>query len=65
MTQHYLSLKEFAERVGVKPDTLKGYRLPDPDATFGEQDRRGWLPETIDRWNAARPGRGWRRGLHA
>ena len=19
---------------------------------------RGWLPETIDRWNAARPGRG-------
>ncbi len=27
-----------------------------PDATIGRT--RGWLPETIDQWNAQRPGRG-------
>ena len=31
-------------------------KRPQPDATIGRT--RGWLPETIDRWNASRPGRG-------
>lgn len=52
----YLSLSEFADKVGVKRDTLKDYKLPTPDAMIGRA--RGWLPETIDAWNAARPGRG-------
>jgi hypothetical protein len=50
----YLSRKEVAERIGVKPDTLSRYsHLPEPDAVIG--DVRGWLPRTIDQWHAARP----------
>lgn len=52
----YLSSTEFAERIGVKPDTLNKYKLPEPDAMIGRV--RGWLPETIDTWNASRPGKG-------
>lgn len=40
----------------MKNPAAKGYNLPEPDALIGAT--RGWLPETIDRWNAARPGRG-------
>lgn len=53
---HYLSLTELAERIGVKPATASNYKLPEPDAMVGTA--RGWLPETIDAWNAARPGKG-------
>ena len=35
---------------------VSAYKLPQPDATIGRT--RGWLPETIDRWNTQRPGRG-------
>ncbi|WP_119696783.1 helix-turn-helix domain-containing protein [Microbacterium halotolerans] len=52
----YLSRKQVAERIGVAQTTLSRYKLPDPDATIG--DIRGWLPETIDTWNAGRPGSG-------
>lgn len=52
----YLSAAEFAARIGVKPDSLNRYKLPEPDAMIGRT--RGWLAETIDAWNAARPGRG-------
>ena len=52
----YLSATEVAERIGVKPTTLSRYRLPRPDAMIGRT--RGWLPETVDKWNASRPGRG-------
>lgn len=52
----YLSLKEFAARIGVQPATAAKYALPDPDARIG--DVRGWLPETVDAWHAARPGKG-------
>ena len=55
-TTTYLSTAEFAERVGVKPDTLYGYALPEPDAMIGTT--RGWLPATVDTWNESRPGRG-------
>lgn len=54
--KHYLSRAEFAERIGVNPSTLGRYKLPDPDATVGTA--RGWLPETVDAWNEARPGKG-------
>jgi hypothetical protein len=56
MTTRYLSRTEVAERIGVQPDTLGRYYLPEPDALIGIT--RGWLPSTIDGWNASRPGRG-------
>ncbi|PWH05181.1 hypothetical protein DEO23_13960 [Brachybacterium endophyticum] len=62
MTIHYLARADVAERIGVKPATLSRYKLPTPDAITGTRHNaaRGWLPETIDRWNAQRPGRGRR-----
>lgn len=50
----YLSRPEVAARIGVKKDTLNRYKLPEPDAQIGAR-QVGWLPETIDAWNAARP----------
>lgn len=56
----YLSLADIAERVGVEASTIRTYRsqgrLPEPDAMTGPTP--GWLPETVDEWMAARPGRG-------
>lgn len=49
----YLSRKQFAERIGVQPDTLARYALPEPDAYIG--DTRGWLVSTVDAWHASRP----------
>ena len=48
----YLSRSEVAARIGVKPDTLGRYKLPEPDAMIGSV--RGWLPATIDKWHAGR-----------
>ena len=56
MTTRYLSLTEVARRLGITTGALAGYKLPEPDALVGRT--RGWLPETNDEWNAARPGRG-------
>ena len=59
----FLSRSEFVERIGVKMDTLARYKLPDPDAIIGASGKRatsGWLLETVDAWNAARPGKGGR-----
>lgn len=53
MTIHYLSIQEVAERLGVAVGTLSRYKLPEPDALVGKY--RGWLPETIDAWDEARP----------
>jgi predicted DNA-binding transcriptional regulator AlpA len=48
-----------AARLGVHPDSITRYRgrgdFPEPDATFGRSP--AWLPETIDAWQANRPGR--------
>jgi predicted DNA-binding transcriptional regulator AlpA len=41
----------------VKRNTLNRYKLPPPDVQVGER-LFGWLPETIDAWNASRPGKG-------
>ena len=59
----FLSRAQLAERIGVKPDTLNRYKLPEPDAVIGEgtaAERHGWTEATIDAWNASRPGRGRR-----
>lgn len=54
---HYLGRTEVAFHLGLKGlYSLTDATLPPPDAMIG--DRKGWLPETIDKWNAARPGRG-------
>jgi hypothetical protein len=58
---NYLSRTEVAERIGVTPGALSRYKLPAPDVMIG--DVRGWLPATIDAWQAARPGRGARTDL--
>lgn len=64
-TIHYLAIPQVAERIGAKPDTVSRYyrdgRLPEPDAQIGAR-QVGWLPETIDAWNASRRGQGWRKG---
>lgn len=53
----YLGRVEVAEYLGLKSvRSLSRVKLPDPDAMIGPH--RGWLPETIDAWNASRPGRG-------
>lgn len=56
----YLSRPEVAERIGVMPKTLDRYKLPPHDAQIGAR-QVGWKPETIDTWNASRPGKGWRK----
>lgn len=58
MSTRYMSLTEVAQRLGIAKGALAGYKLPEPDALIGRT--RGWKPETIDRWNAARPGHGGR-----
>ena len=60
-TAHYLSTTQVAQRLGITRAAVSKYRLPEPDATIGAI--RGWLPETIDQWDADRPGRGARTDL--
>ncbi|MEE6280131.1 helix-turn-helix transcriptional regulator [Georgenia sp. MJ170] len=60
----FLSRAQLAARIGVKPDTLNRYTLPEPDAIIGRgtaAERPGWLEATVDSWNAARPGTSRRR----
>jgi predicted DNA-binding transcriptional regulator AlpA len=54
----YLSRAEVARYIGLKnAHSLSNNRaLPEPDVMVG--NRRGWSHETIDSWNAARPGSG-------
>lgn len=68
MTTHYLTINGIAERLNLSFHTVRSYRdqgrLPEPDAALGEGRavRYGWLPETIDQWQANRPGRGrWKK----
>lgn len=56
MAIRYLGRTELAERIGITLGGTAHLRLPEPDAYIGRT--RGWLPETIDRWNAQRPGHG-------
>ena len=56
MTIKYLSVTDVSKRLGISTAAVSAYKLPQPDALIGRT--RGWLPETIDGWNAKRPGRG-------
>lgn len=64
MTTHYLTANGIADRVGLSHTTIRSYQrdglLPEPDAVLGTGNavKHGWLPETIDAWNAKRRGRG-------
>ncbi len=63
-----LSLAEVEERVGVGSGGLAAYlrrpgAFPAPDVVVGVSSSRpvrGWMPETIDAWNASRRGQEWR-----
>ena len=57
--KRYLSLTEVAQRLGVTKGALARYKLPEPDVLVGSI--RGWSEQTIDDWNAARPGHGGRQ----
>ena len=52
----YLDSKQVGERAGLAHQTVRQMRargqMPDPDAMIGRAI--GWLPETIDKWIAAR-----------
>lgn len=53
----YLGRTDVAHHLGLKGlYSLTDTTLPPHDAEIG--DRKGWLPSTIDAWNAQRPGRG-------
>lgn len=55
MTEYYLGVRQVAERLGITSGGLLNLKLPEPDVMIGRT--REWKPETIDAWNAARPGR--------
>ncbi len=53
----FLSRVEVAHRIGLKSvRSLSKMTLPPHDVRVGVH--RGWKPETIDAWQATRPGRG-------
>lgn len=58
----YLDSSDLATRLGIKVDSVHRMRhrgdLPNPDRMIGRSP--AWLPATIDRWQANRPGHGWR-----
>lgn len=63
-TRKILDLAGVAEHLGIAYSTARDYyasgRLPEPDMRLGRKP--GWKATTIDRWNARRPGQGWRAG---
>lgn len=56
----YLDMHQAADRLGVAYATIRRYRatggFPPADVTVGQSP--GWLAETLDQWQASRPGRG-------
>jgi len=54
---HYLTRPQIAALLGVARQTVDRYHLPPPDSTHGAAKEPGWLPATIDRWDAGRPSR--------
>lgn len=61
MTERFLSLTEVAKLIDVKVDSLRRYKLPEPDAWIGKV--RGWRETTIQEWQKRRPGQGARTDL--
>lgn len=64
MIDGYLTTADLAARLGVKVETVRIYKtrgtLPDPDAYAGQSPL--WRTETIETWQASRPGQDWRKG---
>ena len=69
MTTKYLGTAAVAERVGLTVPTIRSYILKDlmpaADVIIATPSGplRGWAPETIDAWQASRPGQGARTDL--
>lgn len=69
MTREYLGAADFAARAGLAVATIRSYMkkglTPPADViiTTPSGPLRGWLPETIDAWQAERPGQGARTDL--
>lgn len=67
MTIDYLGVAAAAEHLGLSRKTVEGQiergTFAKPDATIGRV--RGWLPATLDAWQAQRPGQGARTDLTA
>ena len=71
-TRRYLNVAQVEEHLGLRRGALSRIRLPEPDVIVGPVDEdgaiprgtaRGWTVETINEWNAARPGQGARTDL--
>ena len=64
MIEGYLTTADIAERLGIAAQTVRVYKtrgtLPPPDAHAGQSPL--WREETINAWEAARPGQDWRKG---
>lgn len=60
----YLTNEQVADRLGIKRGSIHQYRqrpgFPPPDEKIGRTPV--WKTETIEAWEKARPGRGWRKG---
>lgn len=53
----FMGRAEVAAYLGLKSvRSLTRIKLPPPDVLVGPH--KGWTEETIDKWNASRPGRG-------
>ena len=69
MPTEYLGTAAAAKRLGLSVATVRSYILkglmPAADVVISTPSGplRGWAPETIDAWQAARPGRGARTDL--
>lgn len=64
MTPKYLGIPAFAEHVGLKVATIRGYltknMLPEPDIIFVtiQGEALGWHIDTVEYWMNNRPGKG-------
>ena len=69
MTTEHLGTAAVADRLGLTVPTIRSYILKDlmPAADViivtPSGPLRGWAPETIDAWQASRPGQGARTDL--
>lgn len=66
MPKHYLNRNQLEDRVGLARGAGARMELPEEDVTVGPINPdgtlprgtvRGWLPATIDAWDAERPKR--------
>ncbi|PSK96041.1 AlpA family transcriptional regulator [Murinocardiopsis flavida] len=63
MIDDLMTVKDVAERLGVKPETVRQYKLrgdlPEPDGLAGRSPL--WRAAAIEAWIASRRGHGWRK----